>query len=130
MENPNVVETKHAQYVWEEGDNIVYININEGAIIGIEEAHQAVDIVINMIRGRVDKFYLLLDLSLIQKITREAREHFARTDHEMVQNASAFITNSIISEVVGNFLIGINKNKLPTKLFKEKNDAINWLRKQ
>ncbi len=42
--------------------------------------------------------------------------------------AIAMLINSPGSRIIGNFFLGINKPSVPTKLFNEKNKAIEWLK--
>lgn len=74
------------------------------------------------------KFPILIDSRNIKSMSYEARHHFSAHGRETKTNAFGIIIGSSISRVLGNFYLGINKPIVPTKLFDNEQDAINWLK--
>ena len=70
----------------------------------------------------------LVDYRGIQSINREARAYYAGTEITQVQSAAALIVDTYLERIIGNFFMGINKPKQPTRLFNSEPDAIEWLR--
>lgn len=77
----------------------------------------------------IDKKYpLLIDSRNIKSMSREARHHFSVKGRETNTNAFGIIIGSSISRVLGNFYLGINKPTVPTKLFDNEDNAVEWLK--
>ena len=75
------------------------------------------------------KFPILIDSRGIKSMSREAREHFSARGRDPKTNAFGIIIKSPLSRVIGNFFLGLNKPAVPTRLFDNENDAIEWLNK-
>jgi len=71
---------------------------------------------------------LLCDLSNVVKMTKECREHFAGKEHGETFTKSALLVSNPISKIIGNFFLGLNKPIKPTRLFTNKEKAIEWLK--
>ena len=63
----------------------------------------------------------------VTEIAKEARDYFANERTAAIQRATALLTNSPVSRVIGNFFMGLNKPISPTKLFTDPQRAIEWL---
>jgi hypothetical protein len=61
-----------------------------------------------------------------QAATREAREAYAAEGHQYVSAAAVLIDNPV-SRVIGNFFIGLNRPRLPMRLFVSEAEALAWL---
>lgn len=71
---------------------------------------------------------ILADITLVQGIDRDARVYFASSEENLRQTKIvAFVTNRLVSRVIGNFFLGLNKPVVPTKLFATHEEAIAWL---
>lgn len=71
---------------------------------------------------------LFCDLSNVVKMTKECREHFSGKEHGETFTASALLVTNPISKIIGNFFLGLNKPIKPTRLFTNKEKAIEWLK--
>jgi len=60
-------------------------------------------------------------------MTRDARNYFSMNGRETKLNSMAIVIKSPLSRVIGNFFLGMNKPAVPTRLFDDENDAIEWL---
>ncbi|HXC05105.1 MAG TPA: hypothetical protein VNZ86_10170 [Bacteroidia bacterium] len=60
-------------------------------------------------------------------ITREMRNYYS--NHEPLALAAAMIVRSPFQRILGNFFIGLNKVKVPIRLFTSDTEARTWLLK-
>mgnify|MGYP000864554572 CR=1 FL=1 len=70
---------------------------------------------------------MLVDMSKVRSINKEAREEYVKKIDEPFITAVALLTNSNISRMVGNFFIGLNNMQIPAKLFTDPEKARVWL---
>ena len=77
---------------------------------------------LNKVKTRV-----LVDMSAVTEISKEARDYFANERTASIQRATALLTRSPVSRVIGNFFMGLNKPISPTRLFTDPQKAIKWL---
>jgi len=70
---------------------------------------------------------ILGDIRKLKKISREARQRLSATDGGEGVAAVAFVLNSKLHKIMFNFFHSIYKAPAPTKLFNDKEKAINWL---
>ena len=70
---------------------------------------------------------LLVDMSKIRSMSKDAREEYVKKVDEPFVTAVALVTSSNISRMVGNFFIGMNQAYVPVKLFTQPEKAREWL---
>ena len=58
---------------------------------------------------------VLIDMTEVTEISKEARDYFANERPAAIQRATALLTKSPVSRVIGNFFLGLNKPLSPTK---------------
>ena len=73
------------------------------------------------------KTRVLIDMTAISEISKEARDYFANERTASIQRATALLISSPVSRVIGNFFMGLNKPISPTRLFTDPREAIKWL---
>ena len=110
--------------MWIEDGIIQYI-FSPGIIITEEVA-------INIVRDRIriskgHTYPSLIDTTQMQYITKEAREYLSKGDGIRYLNSGAFLVKSKVQVIFVNFFLMINKPALPSKLFTNNEEAINWL---
>jgi hypothetical protein len=71
---------------------------------------------------------MLVDMSRVKSISREARTVYTRRQNADTVRALALVIGSPLSRMIGNFFIGLNKAPMPTRLFTSTDDALAWLR--
>lgn len=75
-----------------------------------------------------DKDYpILVTVRNAKHITKEARDYLASADGCNKVKAGAILVDSVVMSVIANFFLHINKPLVPTKLFTNKESAIEWL---
>jgi len=68
----------------------------------------------------------LFDISKIKHSTKEARDYLANEGNELV-TASAILVESAVLKMAANFYVSVNKPVKPTRLFTDKQTALDWL---
>ncbi len=74
-----------------------------------------------------EKIRVLINMTEITEISKEARDYFANERTASIQRATALLIRSPVSRVIGNFFMGLNKPISPTRLFTDPQIAIEWL---
>ncbi|MCH7964015.1 MAG: STAS/SEC14 domain-containing protein [Bacteroidetes bacterium] len=75
-----------------------------------------------------EKTRVIIDMTAVFEISKEARDYFANERTASIQRATALLIGSVVSRTIGNFFLGLNKPITPTKLFTDPQEAIKWLR--
>ena len=70
---------------------------------------------------------VLIDMTAVTEISKEARDYFANERTASIQRATALLIGSPVSRVIGNFFMGLNKPISPTRIFTDPKEAIKWL---
>ena len=120
-----MVTTKTCK-VWLGDDGIVRSIMHPGAEDCLETAKENVSAGIKVSGGI--KRPLLLDMSKIKSMDKDARDYYARCDkREGSEKAVALAVKSPVSRMIGNFFLGLNKSTIPTRLFTDDKKALEWL---
>ena len=67
-------------------------------------------------------------LSEFMTIDKEVREYGKTAEATRYTSASAIVVKSLAHKLMGNFFIKVQKPAVPTKLFSEEKEAIEWLK--
>jgi len=106
-------------------DGICYTTVKLNASVELEDAKGNTATVRELSNGLI--YPILVDLRLINTITKEARDYFSMNERSAGVNAIAMLVKSPVSSIIGNFFLGLNKPKVPTQLFTSENKAVEWL---
>ncbi len=121
------VETATQKLYWDSENEIVWGELfakqltEEDAKENID-AQESVRDGMNRVKTRV-----LIDMTEVTEITKEARDYFANERTASIQRATALSIGSSVSRLIGNFFLGLNKPISPTRLFTNPHKAIQWL---
>ena len=75
-----------------------------------------------------DEVYpILIDIRKIRSISKEARDHFAMRDRKPGVVAIAMLVSSPLSQIIGNFFLGLNQPAVPARMFNDKLKAEEWI---
>jgi len=74
-------------------------------------------------------FPIIIDTRQIKSITKEARDFFSMRGRESRVYGFAILVGSPLSKIIGNFFMGLNKPRVPVKLFTHEDKAISWCKK-
>ena len=110
--------------LWKE-DEILYVKWADGINITLDIAKQAVEARIKFSEGI--SYPCLIDIRGIKSASKEAREYLAKEGTQLIK-AGALLTGSILTRVLANFFLAINKPPVHTKLFTDEAEAKEWLK--
>lgn len=107
---------------------IYRLNIHEDVDVELQDAVELVEIGTELTKNL--HVGALVDASRNFSITNEARKYFAEKTASQQFRAVAIITNSLAQRLIVNFYININRPNVPTKMFSNETDALEWLNKR
>lgn len=107
-------------------DGIVRVKVADGAVYQLEDAREAIAH-IRTAYGQT-RHPVLVDITGIHSISREARAYFSGPETREVESACALVVGSPLSRAFGNFFLGFNRKSYPIRLFTRIDDAAAWLR--
>ena len=112
---------------WMGEDGIARTFVLDNAEVKIEDARENSIAVNSLYKGQ--KFPLLVNITAIHSITREARSHFSVKDRETNITAFAIVVKSELGKIIANFFFRLNKVGVPARMFTDEFQALEWLRK-
>ncbi|MFH1427328.1 MAG: hypothetical protein ABIG60_02260 [Patescibacteria group bacterium] len=116
--------------IWESDDGSGRATFLPEAVVTLDDAKEYFTACLKVSGGK--KECILVDISKVKFVEREAREYFARSKEAIkITKAVAILIKTPISRVIGSFYIYLNASALrfPVKLFSSKNKALEWLSK-
>ena len=121
------IETSTQRLFWDSEDEIVrgelFANqVSEQLAKENIDAQERVRDMLGKAKTRV-----LVDMTKVTEISKEARDYFANERTASIQRATALLIASPVSRVIGNFFMGLNKPISPTRLFTDPHRAVEWL---
>jgi hypothetical protein len=99
--------------------------VKPGSVIELKDAQENTEAVIRISGG--SNFPILVNLTEIKYISKEARDHFSMRGRKPNVICIAMVVNKPVSMIVGNFFLGLNKPTVPTKLFVSEKSAEKWI---
>ena len=126
MEVPKNAISVDGYWTWMGDDGIARTKVKPDLEISLEYAIENTKVVTSFYTDK--KFPILIDSRGIKSMSREAREHFSALGRESKTNALGIVIKSAVSRVIGNFFLGLNKPAVPTRLFDNENEALEWLK--
>jgi hypothetical protein len=70
----------------------------------------------------------VVDLTNIKTVSKESRNIYSGDEMGNILKAAALIVGNPVSRIMGNFYMGINKTKMPVRMFTRISDAKKWLK--
>lgn len=123
IKNSRVLETENTRF--EIKDGILYGKYREGLVITLEVAK---DIVKNRMKFSENNSYpIIVFTDGMKSISKEARDYLGGKEGSAGIIAGAVVTKSVYTTFIGNFFLKVNKPPLPTKMFTDVKDAVEWL---
>lgn len=122
MHNPSF-ENDYATFWIEAG--VVYFVYKANTSIDLNAAKQILRDRITF-QGEVD-YPIYCDIRGMRRADKEARDFLAKEGSSYTK-AVAIIVDSPMTKIIGNFYLGLNKPTAPTKMFTEKQEALEYLK--
>jgi len=105
-------------------DDILWGEYKE-VIIGLEDAKKIVSDRIIFQQGKL--YPAIADIRKIKYVNKDANEYLSKEGNALLL-CGAIIVGSHVSEILGNFYLRINNPILPTRLFRTKEKARDWVK--
>jgi hypothetical protein len=115
-----------AYYTWMGDDGIARTRVKPMAEVTIAEARENSIVVNSLSKGK--SFPLLIDSRNIRSISKDARDFFSMNNRDSCIVAFGIIIDSPLSRIIGNFFMGLNKPRVPARLFTDEKEALEWLK--
>lgn len=100
--------------------------VHKDYFLVLEDARENLETVRQFGNGKLVP--VLVDIRDAKGASKECRAYFASEEAAKIQSACALLVASPLSRLIGNFFIGLNKTKFPTKLFSNEAEAMDWLK--
>jgi hypothetical protein len=123
--NSKKVDLIHSDVIFRE-DGIVEIVFKKSSNIGVVECKEMIETYKSNLEPK--KFPLLHIIEDYVNIEKSAREFSATEEGLSFSKAEAYVMNSLAHKMLANFYMKVNKPSVPTRFFKDKNEAIDWLK--
>jgi hypothetical protein len=126
MDHKTIITTRTATARLE--GHLIKVVTHAGAEVNLEDAKEHIEAGRELAAG-LEYTLLLVDVSQIRSITRDARVYYANPSgtQDFENRAVAILVDSPLSKVVANFFIGLNRPVTPVKLFTAESEALAWL---
>ena len=114
--------------LWLWPDGIIRAVAKPGASQSVDDAREVVATLEKLnVGGRRP---VLADIGRLHYMDSATRRYYSSSDSclELV-SAAAVLVSSPISRVIGSFLVGLNRVKVPIRLFSSEPEALEWLRR-
>jgi len=108
-------------------DGIMYVFLKENCVLDINLQDKLIDSYNTITGGKLTPFLFMADTGV--SVTKEARDNAILIEERSPCIASAVIVNNLAYKLVANFYLQFNKPKRPYKVFSNKSDALEWLKK-
>jgi len=106
-------------------DGIVHVTYKSDCTITPKDCRDMAKFIVRI--GITQKYNLLTEPEPGSNIDDKARSLLASEKGNVFTLKNAILCNSIVHEMIGNFFIRMDNPTVPTKLFTDKGEAIEWL---
>ena len=107
-------------------DGLLIVRVNDGAHQSLDDAKQNLSVAVAETAGR--RRPLLIDIRTAQPLDAEARHHYSgQTLVESFSALALLIDSSPFGRMMGNVYLRIARPGIPTQLFAEEAQAVEWL---
>jgi hypothetical protein len=121
----NTIDLKHS-ILKLRADGIIQINYADHLDIDLKEGVEVVEAIGILTKGK--KALILNVAGEGTSATAEARKYSASVAGVKFTIADAFVTNSLAQKILGNFYLAFNKPPVPTQIFEDIDQAVEWLK--
>ena len=112
-------------FIWKGEDGNVYVKCKLNSFITLE-TQKKLYVNIKNAAGNTP-CGLIVSLVGITNMTKESRDYSGSEEHVGFISATALLISNPLTQILGNFFMGLNKPVFPTKLFRDLDAAKLWL---
>lgn len=110
-----------------DGHGIIELHINPGQTLEVDDIHKIFD---HIHEDLSEGTKLMVTAGDRATLSQEARDLVSSQEITNQITADAIVTEHYSHQMSSNFFVRYNKPTRPTKLFKHREEAIEWLREQ
>lgn len=107
-------------------DKIIVVRVNQRATQSLQDARQNIEASVDLARNK--KTALMVDIRFCQPLEAEVRHFYSGAD--LFQSFTAFgllVDASPLGIMMGNIYFKVARLSVPSKLFTDETDCVNWL---
>jgi hypothetical protein len=113
--------------VWMDEDGILYQDYAPGTELTHKDSLKELMVYRTYFCKEV-KRPIVVDITNIKRVSKESRDIYSSEEMGGLISAAALIVGNPVSRIMGNFYMGINKTKMPVRMFTRTGDARKWLK--
>jgi hypothetical protein len=113
--------------IWME-DNVLVMVYKKDSVIGIDAAKEIAAFCRNFTKGI--PYPVLSYIKFVKAISKEARDFFASKEGCEGLTKGALMVDSGFSKIMGNLFLTVHKPIIPGKIFTDRKEAMEWLKKK
>jgi len=106
--------------------NLILISIKSGFELNAEDILLIKDHNLSIMKNK--SYGLVVDAKYYTSVSAGARKAMATSATEKNRKATGIVIYEFPQRILGNIFIWFNRPKVPTKLFSNKEDAIDWVK--
>lgn len=106
-------------------NGILNIRLDEDGVVDIDDMNDYLDIVKTKLDGNA--YANLVEFGSYSNISDQARKFASSEQSNKFTVADAFVLQSISQRIIGNFYLKFGSPLRPTRLFKNRKEALDWL---
>ena len=107
-------------------DGIMYVNVVENQDDQVAAQKLVSTAIGEMTEGK--KVPMLVEYQVVILPTLESREYWAQEESSPYTLAEAFVMRWLPMKLIGNFYLNFNKPPRPTRIFSDRDEAVEWLK--
>lgn len=108
--------------------NLLENHILDNSTIEVEDVMEIKAINMQLTNGK--PYAAILSFGFMTEVTQKSRELLASKDFQQNTIAKALLVNNFGHRLLGNFYLTVNKPHIRTRLFTDRELALNWLRSE
>ena len=113
--------------VWLDKDGILHQEYAKGAELKLQDSRAELKLYQTRFCHE-GKRPIVVDLTGIKTVSKESREIYSSEEMGNILSAAALIVGNPVSRIMGNFYMGINRTRMPVRMFTRTTDARKWLK--
>lgn len=106
-------------------DGILHIHINGGKNMDLNDAVETLEAMMQIGKGK--KYPVLIDAGEFASVDKEVRIFAASKEANLYTLADAIAYHSFAQKLIGKFYVANNKPVVPTRVFPDIEEAVEWL---
>ena len=107
-------------------DGVVYVHFKKDQVLDVPLQLRMLEAYCTITNNALTPFVFEAEEGLI--VTKEARDNAILIEESSPCKAMAIVVDNVAYAMIGNFYLKFNKPKRPYRVFKNRRDALEWLK--